>query len=105
MAEVIGECRKAIDANKNVFVDFKISNQDTNDVKKLLFLGSSCIYPKHCPQPIKEEYLGRRLRAFRGRVPGCEGETHEEEGEISEIDGRRGWRQGSEGKEGKGEGA
>lgn len=28
-----------------------------NDVKKLLFLGSSCIYPKECPQPIKEEYL------------------------------------------------
>ena len=27
------------------------------DVKKLLFLGSSCIYPKSCPQPIKEEYL------------------------------------------------
>lgn len=27
------------------------------DVKKLLFLGSSCIYPKECPQPIKEEYL------------------------------------------------
>ncbi len=26
-------------------------------VKKLIFLGSSCIYPKHCPQPIKEEYL------------------------------------------------
>lgn len=26
-------------------------------VKKLLFLGSSCIYPKDCPQPIKEEYL------------------------------------------------
>ena len=26
-------------------------------VKKLLFLGSSCIYPKHCPQPIKEDYL------------------------------------------------
>ncbi len=25
--------------------------------KKLLFLGSSCIYPKLCPQPIKEEYL------------------------------------------------
>lgn len=25
--------------------------------KKLLFLGSSCIYPKHAPQPIKEEYL------------------------------------------------
>jgi GDP-L-fucose synthase len=26
-------------------------------VKKLLFLGSSCIYPKNCPQPIKEEFL------------------------------------------------
>jgi GDP-L-fucose synthase len=28
-----------------------------NDVKKLLFLGSSCIYPKYSPQPIKEEYF------------------------------------------------
>ncbi len=28
-----------------------------NKVKKLLFLGSSCIYPKLAPQPIKEEYL------------------------------------------------
>ena len=28
-----------------------------NGCKKLLFLGSSCIYPKHCPQPIKEDYL------------------------------------------------
>jgi GDP-L-fucose synthase len=28
-----------------------------NDVQKLLFLGSSCIYPKECPQPMKEEYL------------------------------------------------
>lgn len=27
------------------------------DSKKLLFLGSSCIYPRLCPQPIKEEYL------------------------------------------------
>ena len=26
-------------------------------VKRLLFLGSSCIYPKSCPQPMKEEYL------------------------------------------------
>jgi GDP-L-fucose synthase len=26
-------------------------------VKRLLFLGSSCIYPRLCPQPIKEEYL------------------------------------------------
>lgn len=29
----------------------------THGVKKLLFLGSSCIYPRNCPQPIKEEYL------------------------------------------------
>jgi GDP-L-fucose synthase len=28
-----------------------------NGVKRLMFLGSSCIYPKHCPQPMKEEYL------------------------------------------------
>lgn len=28
-----------------------------NDVKKMLFLGSTCIYPKGCPQPMKEEYL------------------------------------------------
>ncbi len=29
-----------------------------NQVKRLLFLGSSCIYPRDCPQPIKEEYVG-----------------------------------------------
>ncbi len=28
-----------------------------NGVKSLMFLGSSCIYPRDCPQPIKEEYL------------------------------------------------
>lgn len=28
-----------------------------NDTKKFIFLGSSCIYPKHAPQPLKEEYL------------------------------------------------
>lgn len=27
------------------------------EVQKLLFLGSACVYPKDCPQPIKEEYL------------------------------------------------
>jgi len=27
------------------------------DVRRLLYLGSSCIYPRECPQPIKEEYL------------------------------------------------
>jgi GDP-L-fucose synthase len=26
-------------------------------VRRLLFLGSSCIYPKHAPQPMKEEHL------------------------------------------------
>ena len=34
-----------------------IHNSYVNKVKKLLFLGSICIYPKNCPQPIKEEYL------------------------------------------------
>ncbi len=29
----------------------------TLGVKKFIFLGSSCIYPKHAPQPLKEEYL------------------------------------------------
>jgi GDP-L-fucose synthase len=28
-----------------------------NNVKRLIFLGSSCIYPRDCPQPIKESYL------------------------------------------------
>jgi len=28
-----------------------------HDVKKLLFLGSGCVYPKFCPQPMKEDYL------------------------------------------------
>ncbi len=54
-------------ANKNYPADFIYNNLtiQTNvihgsyvhGVKKLLFLGSSCIYPKLCPQPIKEEYL------------------------------------------------
>lgn len=34
-----------------------INGSFNNKVKKLMFLGSSCIYPKMCPQPIKEEYL------------------------------------------------
>lgn len=34
-----------------------IHNAYLNKAKKLLFLGSSCIYPRNCPQPIKEEYL------------------------------------------------
>jgi GDP-L-fucose synthase len=34
-----------------------IHNSYLNGVTKLLFLGSSCIYPKMAPQPLKEEYL------------------------------------------------
>ena len=34
-----------------------IHSARNNDVRRLLFLGSSCIYPKLCPQPMKEEYL------------------------------------------------
>ena len=34
-----------------------IHNSYLNNVKKLMFLGSSCIYPKMAPQPLKEEYL------------------------------------------------
>jgi len=34
-----------------------IESAHENQVEKLLFLGSSCIYPKSAPQPLKEEYL------------------------------------------------
>lgn len=34
-----------------------IDSAYVNGVKKLLFLGSTCIYPKFAPQPLKEEYL------------------------------------------------
>lgn len=54
-------------ANNNFRADFLYDNimivsnvvhsAFKNDVTKLLFLGSSCIYPKMAPQPIKEEYL------------------------------------------------
>lgn len=37
--------------------DNVIHSSYLNGVKKLLFLGSNCIYPKHCDQPMKEEYL------------------------------------------------
>lgn len=56
-----------IKANMDYPADFIFDNLaiETNviqashkyNVKKLLFLGSSCIYPRLCPQPIKEEYL------------------------------------------------
>lgn len=34
-----------------------IESSRKNNVEKLLFLGSSCIYPRECPQPMKEEHL------------------------------------------------
>jgi GDP-L-fucose synthase len=34
-----------------------VHNCYLNSVKKMMFLGSSCIYPKNAPQPLKEEYL------------------------------------------------
>ncbi len=34
-----------------------IHNAHENKIKKIIFLGSSCIYPKDSPQPMKEEYL------------------------------------------------
>ena len=42
----------------NMMIEFNVINAaKTNNVKKLLFLGSSCIYPKFSPQPMKEEHL------------------------------------------------
>ncbi len=38
---------------QNNIIDFSWKN----NIKKLLFLGSTCVYPRDCPQPIKEEYL------------------------------------------------
>jgi len=56
-----------IHANSTYPVDFLMSNllieanicraAYANKVNRLIFLGSSCIYPKNCPQPIKEECL------------------------------------------------
>jgi GDP-L-fucose synthase len=43
---------------ENLMIQNNIIHQSyLQGVKKLLFLGSSCIYPGNCPQPIKEEYL------------------------------------------------
>jgi GDP-L-fucose synthase len=43
---------------ENLMIQNNIIHQSyRHGVKKLLFLGSSCIYPGNCPQPIKEEYL------------------------------------------------
>jgi GDP-L-fucose synthase len=43
---------------ENLMIQNNIIHQSwRNGVKKLLFLGSSCIYPRDCPQPIREEYM------------------------------------------------
>jgi len=43
---------------ENLMIQNNIIHQSyIHGVKKLLFLGSTCIYPKNCPQPMKEDYL------------------------------------------------
>ncbi|MHA7831044.1 MAG: GDP-L-fucose synthase family protein [Flagellimonas sp.] len=43
---------------ENLMIQNNVIHQSyLNGVKKLLFLGSTCIYPKTCPQPMKEDYL------------------------------------------------
>ena len=43
---------------ENLMIQNNVIHQSyVHRVKKLLFLGSTCIYPKNCPQPMKEEYL------------------------------------------------
>ncbi len=43
---------------ENLMIEANLIHESyRHDVKKLLFLGSTCIYPKMAPQPIKEEYL------------------------------------------------
>lgn len=43
---------------ENLMIQNNVIHQSyVNNVKKLMFLGSSCIYPKLAPQPLKEEYI------------------------------------------------
>ncbi len=43
---------------ENLMIQNNVIHQSyLNNVKKLLFLGSTCIYPKNAPQPMKEDYL------------------------------------------------
>lgn len=43
---------------QNLMIETNVIHESwQSGVGKLLFLGSSCIYPRNCPQPIKEEYL------------------------------------------------
>lgn len=42
----------------NLMIQSNVIHQSyLSGVKKLLFLGSSCVYPRECPQPMREEYL------------------------------------------------
>src|SRR3989339_1363721 len=42
----------------NLMIQNNIIHQSyVHNVKKMMFLGSTCIYPRDCPQPMKEEYL------------------------------------------------
>ncbi|HIP36684.1 MAG TPA: GDP-L-fucose synthase [Crocinitomix sp.] len=51
-------CYRAEFLYDNLMISINIIHAShTSKVKKLLFLGSSCIYPKLAPQPLKEEYL------------------------------------------------
>ncbi len=62
-AAAVGGIKKNIDFPADMFMTnmmiqsnvFEASRR--NKVNRLLFLGSSCIYPRLCPQPMKEEYL------------------------------------------------
>ncbi|CAH8292874.1 GDP-L-fucose synthase [Mariniflexile fucanivorans] len=43
---------------ENLMIQNNVLHQSyIHGVKKLMFLGSTCIYPKNCPQPMKEDYL------------------------------------------------
>ena len=43
---------------ENMMIQNNVIHQaHLNKVKKLMFLGSTCIYPKNCPQPMKEDFL------------------------------------------------
>ncbi|MDQ7948104.1 MAG: GDP-L-fucose synthase [Pedobacter sp.] len=51
-------CYRADFLYENLAIQNNVIHQAyVNGVKKLMFLGSSCIYPKLAPQPLKEEYL------------------------------------------------
>ena len=62
-AAKVGGIRANSEAPANFFYENMQMEQNLiwsafqNHVKKFLFLGSACMYPKHCPQPMKEELL------------------------------------------------